>query len=122
LRLIDQQQCTGSASEEIDMEFHESTADSTNSANPAHQVAGLIPAFEGAGAARAGPEDELIGLDLEGIFSGLHEYRFTRGFKKTLYSFAGRRWHHSKLVAAARQNINSFFEERCFSSSFRSPK
>jgi hypothetical protein len=61
-------------------------------------------------------------VDLQRIFAGLDHDRLTRSFEEPGYGFL----HHSKLVAPARQNIrqniSSFFPERCFSSSLRSPK
>src|SRR5665213_3365779 len=50
LRQIDHQQRSGASSKTFDFQLHESSPDLTDRSNPAHQVAGFIPAFERAGA------------------------------------------------------------------------
>jgi hypothetical protein len=52
------------------------------------------------------------------IFAGFDQDGFGSRFEESL----NRVLHHWNLVAPARQNISSFFDEMCFSSSLRSSK
>src|SRR5204863_3590189 len=83
----------------------------------AYQVAAFVPAFERTQAATRS-ENEFIRQNVERIFARFDQHRLAGSFEKGFDGYAD----HSRLVASARQNISSFLDERCFSSSFRSPK
>ena len=83
LRQIDHQQRAGAASKTFDFQLQKPSADLADRANPAHQVASLIPAFERAGAASAS-EHELVGMDRKRIFARFDQYRLGGRLEKGL--------------------------------------
>jgi hypothetical protein len=78
LRQIDHQQRAGATPKTLDFQLQEPSPSLANRANPAHQVASLIPAFERASFASA-PEHESIGADRQRIFARFDQDRLCGG-------------------------------------------
>ena len=60
MRQIEQQQGPSAAAKTLDYEFQEPAAHLTDRKNPAHKIAGIVPALERAGAAAARDQHESV--------------------------------------------------------------
>jgi len=113
LRQIDQQQRAGATSKAFDFKLQKSAADLADGANPAHQVAGVVPTFERAGVA-SGSEYELVSVDGQRIFARLDHHRLRGGLEKLFDCLACYQLGHAKLVAPGESEYQFFLRGDVF--------